>query len=111
MKTIDLLVQELPALGGWPDGAVEAGFLCSDDTLFFVNEDGDCPSAWRINMKSGVEDNCIEVTREQYEAVLATWNGHVGITEAERAIDEMVQLSGVSIGAAKILYDAGYRKG
>ena len=32
-------------------------------------------------------------------------------TEAEHAIDEMVQLSGVSIGAAKILYDAGYRKG
>ena len=31
--------------------------------------------------------------------------------EAERAIDEMVRLSGVSIGAAKILYDAGYRKG
>lgn len=32
-------------------------------------------------------------------------------TEAERAIDEMIRLSGVSIGAAKILYDAGYRKG
>lgn len=32
-------------------------------------------------------------------------------SEAERAIDEMVRLSGVSIGAAKILYDAGYRKG
>ncbi|QHJ82129.1 MAG: hypothetical protein [Bacteriophage sp.] len=32
-------------------------------------------------------------------------------TEAERAIDEMVRLSSVSIGAAKILYDAGYRKG
>lgn len=31
-------------------------------------------------------------------------------TEAEREIDEMVRLSGVSIGAAKILYDAGYRK-
>lgn len=31
-------------------------------------------------------------------------------TEAERAIDEMVRLSGVSIGVAKILYDAGYRK-
>ena len=31
-------------------------------------------------------------------------------TEAERAIDEMVRLSGVSIGAAGILYDAGYRK-
>lgn len=244
MKTIDLLVQELPTLGGWPDGAVEAGFLCSYDTLFFVNEDGDCPSAWRINMKSGVEDNCIEVTREQYEAALAAkndgwiewgggeyppvstntvvdvklrcgsvtvrqpagivnwrsnapdepgdiiayrlhqmreadlnecigqdaapvWNGEglppVGCdveyhcypdgwviinivarikgatfiewksgthkggdvirgdfplervrplrTEVERAIDEMVKLSGVSTGAAKILYDAGYRKG
>lgn len=31
-------------------------------------------------------------------------------TEAERAIDEMIRLSGVSVGAAKILYDAGYRK-
>lgn len=71
MKTIDLLVQELPALGGWPDGAVEAGFLCSDDTLFFVNKDGDCPSGWRINMNHEVEDSWIEVTREQYEAALA----------------------------------------
>lgn len=34
-----------------------------------------------------------------------------GAEWAERAIDEMVRLSGVSIGAAKILYDAGYRKG
>ena len=74
MKTIDLLVQELPALGGWPDGAVEAGFLCSDDTLFFVNNDGDCPSGWRINMNHEVEDNGIEVTREQYEAALAAKN-------------------------------------
>lgn len=71
MKTIDLLVQELPALGGWPDGAVEAGFLCSDDTLFFVNKDGNCPSGWRINMNHEVEDSWIEVTREQYEAALA----------------------------------------
>ncbi|RZM50435.1 hypothetical protein, partial [Klebsiella pneumoniae] len=55
--------------------------------------------------------------------VFGFWNGKVGVcldskhwefrplrTEAERAIDEMVRLSGVSIGAAKILYDAGYRK-
>lgn len=27
------------------------------------------------------------------------------------SLDEMVRLSGVSTGAAKILYDAGYRKG
>lgn len=56
--------------------------------------------------------------------VFGFWNDKVGVcldsnhwefrplrTEAERAIDEMVRLSGVSVGAAKILYDAGYRKG
>ena len=74
MKTIDLLVQELPALGGFPEGAVEAGFLCSDDTLYFVNKDGDCPSEWRISMNYEVEDRCVEVTREQYEAALAAKN-------------------------------------
>ena len=74
MKTIDLLVQELPALGGLPDGAVEAGFLCSNDTLYFVNKDGDCPSEWRISMKYDVEDRWVEVTREQYEAALAAKN-------------------------------------
>lgn len=74
MKTIDLLVQELPALGGFPDGAVEAGFLCSNDTLYFVNKDGDCPSEWRISMKYDVEDRWVEVTREQYEAALAAKN-------------------------------------
>lgn len=74
MKTIDLLVQELPALGGFPDGAVEAGFLCSNDTLYFVNKDGDCPSEWRISMKYDVEDRWVEVTREQYESALAAKN-------------------------------------
>lgn len=74
MKTIDLLVQELPALGGFPDGAVEAGFLCSDDTLYFVNKDGDCPSEWRISMKYDVEDRWVKVTREQYEAALSAKN-------------------------------------
>ena len=74
MKTIDFLVQELPALGGFPDGAVEAGFLCSNDTLYFVNKDGDCPSEWRISMKYDVEDRWVEVTREQYEAALAAKN-------------------------------------
>lgn len=71
MKTIDLLVQELPRLGGWPDGAVVASFLCSKNTLSFANENGGCPSAWRFNMNYEVEDRCTEVTREQYEAALA----------------------------------------
>lgn len=71
MKTIDLLVQELPALGGFPEGAVEAGFLCNTGTLYFVNKEGNCPSEWRISMNYEVEDGWVEVTREQYEAALA----------------------------------------
>lgn len=81
MKTIDLLVQELPALGGFPEGAVEAGFLCSDDTLYFADKDGDCPSEWRISMNYEVEDRWVEVTRDQYEAALAAKNDEADLNE------------------------------
>lgn len=55
----------------------------------------------------GVECECMKHTRNTRN----NWGkGTVKHTEAERAIDEMVRLSGVSTGAAKILYDAGYRK-
>lgn len=74
MRTIDFLVQELPKLGSWPDGAVAASFLCSKNTLSFANENGGCPSAWRFIVNCDVEDRCIEVTREQYEAALAAKN-------------------------------------
>ena len=74
MKTIDLLIKEIPALGGWPDGAVAASFLCSKNTLSFANKNGGCPSAWRFIVNCDVEDRCIEVTREQYEAALASKN-------------------------------------
>lgn len=74
MRTIDFLVQELPKFGGWPDGAVAASFLCSKNTLSFSNENGGCPSAWRFIVNCDVEDRCIEVTREQYEAALAAKN-------------------------------------
>lgn len=80
MKLIDLLVQELPKRGGWPDGAVEAGFLCSNTTLYFIDANGDCPSEWCIEMDSEVEDNDIEISKDQYESALAAsqkpaWNG------------------------------------
>lgn len=160
MTLLELLRQELPKRGGWPEGAVKAtsyGFIPGvhfwDDNYFAVDY---------IDLTTrmlGEE----KITREQYEAT--GWDGTglppVGVeceyswagepwasgviryiskhtiiietqadstgdtecayhptdiklrplrTEAERAIDEMVQLSGVSTGAAKILYDAGYRK-
>lgn len=167
MTLLELLRQELPKRGGWPEGAVKAtsyGFIPGvhfwDDNELRV----DCSDLTTRALGEGL------VTREQYEAT--GWDGvglpQIGVecewqdkntgqwqpvkivyasewvtvireineekgddlveiaienygddarlkfrplrTEAERAIDEMVRLSGVSIGAAKILYDAGYRK-
>lgn len=71
MKTIDFLVQQLPKLGGWPDGAIGAGFLCSEGTLYFWDESEDCPSKWRIDTEAEIEDSASEVSREQYESALA----------------------------------------
>lgn len=168
MTLLELLRQELPKRGGWPEGAVKAtsyGFIPDvhfrDDNDFMVDYSD-------LTTRALGEE---KVTREQYEAT--GWDGvglpQIGVkcewqdkntgqwqpvkivyasewvtvireineekgddlveiavenygddarlkfrplrTEAERAIDEMVRLSGVSIGAAKILYDAGYRKG
>lgn len=154
MTLLELLRQELPKRGGWPEGAVKAtsyGFIPGvhfwDDNDFMMN----CSDLTTRTVGEGL------VTREQYEAtgwdgtglppvgMKVEWlsdkygwlggtvaahdakypliaiirhnDGYTGChrhelrTEAERAIDEMVRLSGVSIGAAKILYDAGYRKG
>ena len=174
MKLIDLLVQELPKRGGWPDGIVKIHQDYDGETWAWLNHD----SAERLFTLDQVATNARKfcknekcenmVTRAQYEAALqqSIWDGtnlppvgcdveyhcypdgwvtinivarikgatfiewksgtHKGgdiirgdfplervrplRTEAERAIDEMVRLSGVSIGAAKILYDAGYRK-
>ena len=170
MTLLELLRQELPKRGGWPEGAKRArqdgdGEICFEGTGpeydFVADEMSDDSLRW-LNEKNRVTSD-LYVTREQYG-----WDGTnlppVGVecevlftdddfpewhtfkiifigdvhtvaivgdkeisyaierlndssvqfrplrTEAERAIDEMVRLSGVSIGAAKILYDAGYRK-
>lgn len=156
MTLLELLRQELPKRGGWPEGAAKAISYSYIPGVHFWDYDG-----FRVDY-SGLTTRALGegiVTREQYEAT--GWDGTgllpVGVecerswcgdkwlackilfisdetvvvklatreaaygrsevsfrplhTEAERAIDEMVQLSGVSIGAAKILYDAGYRKG
>lgn len=75
MRTIDFLVQELPKLGGWPDGAIGAGFLCGEGTLYFWDENGYCQSKWMIDTDTGeIEDTESEITRDQYEAALAAKN-------------------------------------
>lgn len=176
MTLLELLRQELPKRGGWPEGAVGV-VQDKDDTefYFFIGtapkfdgkswwfNDDNVDNEWIYhNYKNPLASDHASaiVTREQYEAT--SWDGTglppVGVecevsvdgghswctykainekngarlieignfteefqnnnwmfrpirAEAERAIDEMVRLSGVSIGAAKILYDAGYRKG
>lgn len=161
MTLLELLRQELPKRGGWPEGAKFA-WMDPDCEIRFSNTLGDFFTKNKIDndqIGKHIGDERIKVTREQYEAT--GWDGTnlppVGVecevsvdggrswctykainekngarlieignfteefqsnnwifrplcTEAERAIDEMVRLSGVSIGAAKILYDAGYRK-
>lgn len=74
MKTIDLLVEELPKRGGWPDGAIGAGFLSGEGTLYFWDKNNDCPPKWIIDTDIEVEDSDEEVTHEQYEAALAAKN-------------------------------------
>lgn len=180
MKLIDLLRQELPKRGGWPEGAnrINQGWdgrlekYEEDDQSYDFEMETIFPltTNHRVESKSVHECGADFVTREQYEAasydgtglppvgcpvevnsprhgwtqatvtavtgswVIAkypdgveyagchrsmnsdgSWTDNSGLfrpirTEAEHAIDEMVRLSGVSIGAAKILYDAGYRK-
>lgn len=171
MTLLELLRQELPKRGGWPEGAVCVVQSLIDGELYFYDRRYDGNGAM-LNLRRrykfckasdiGRDDATglltPAITREQYEA--AGWDGTglppVGCecerswcgdkwlpckilfisdetvvvklatreaaygrcevsfrplrTEAEWAIDEMVQLSGVSTGAAKILYDAGYRK-
>ncbi|MDI7494580.1 hypothetical protein QLY92_21205 [Cronobacter dublinensis] len=72
MKLIDLLVQELPKCGGWPDGPFQHlnDFLKRNKLTFFVNHHYSYFEDWDGN----------QVTREQYEAALAAaqqpvWDG------------------------------------
>lgn len=171
MTLLELLLQELPKRGGWPEGAERArqdndreicfegvggvyDFVAdemSDDSLRWLNENDRNTSELYVTREQyeatgwdgtglppvGVECEYMKHTRStgnnwskgtvkyisEYTVVIddddvdGEFIAHplncafrFGAEWAERAIDEMVRLSGVSIGAAKILYDAGYRK-
>lgn len=83
MKLIDILVKELPKLGGWPDGIDDIEML-SDGTIYFNGDIApvyykltQCSDGWS-RLKSA-KDYSNAVTREQYETALAAsnpeWNG------------------------------------
>ncbi|MEB8678453.1 hypothetical protein P2G75_05250 [Cronobacter malonaticus] len=72
MKLIDLLVQELPKRGGWPEGPSQYlnDFLKRNKLTFFVNHHYSYFEDWDGD----------QVTREQYEAALTAaqkpvWDG------------------------------------
>lgn len=92
MKLIDLLVQELPKRGGWPEGAVECERYLHEAQIDFYDKDGnwgaDCGKVYGHDFAA----DCVKprekgdgvkierVTREQYEEALAAaqqplWNG------------------------------------
>ncbi|WP_044594423.1 hypothetical protein [Cronobacter sakazakii] len=92
MKLIDLLVQELPKRGGWPDGAVECERYLHEAQIDFYDKDGnwgaDCGKVYGHDFaaacvkprEKGDGVRIERVTREQYEAALAAaqqpvWDG------------------------------------
>lgn len=86
MKLIDLLVQELPNRGGWPEGVVKIhqdydgetwGWLVHDDAELLFTLDQVATNARKCGKKEKCENM---VTREQYESALSAsqkpaWNG------------------------------------
>lgn len=89
----------------WVNGLPPVGCECE-----FIHNDASCGSVIVIGMDG--DKIVIKLSGETYCGITPSERQVFRPlrTEAERAIDEMVQLSGVSTGAAKILYDAGYRK-
>lgn len=87
MKLIDLLVQELPNRGGWPDGALNA---TQDEDGEVCFSEGSTPvfglSAWHDGDWCGNEFHTIRardyataiITRDQYESALAASKAVVG---------------------------------
>ena len=104
MKLIDLLVQELPNRGGWPDGAVKIHQDYDGETWAWLNHDSSellfklgkiATNARKFGEREKRENM---VTRKEYEAALEAsqkpaWNGEglppVGC-ECECHVDEGV---------------------
>lgn len=82
MKLIDLLVQELPKFGGWPEGCIFAKYV--DVYVYYYADDHGfiCPMTNHLTQLAILPDDYTyaTVTRDQYEAALAAsqkpeWNG------------------------------------
>ena len=89
MKLIDLLVQELPKRGGWPEGAVECQRFVDEANIDFFDGNGNWDDncfltygaiAAELVRKPVVSCECEKVTFDQYQSALTAsqkpaWNG------------------------------------
>lgn len=80
MKLIDLLVKELPELGGWPDGVTHIEQDYDRELMFYGR--GDVRTGVILNKLAIDHRKCGEVgekiTRDQYESALAASKSVVG---------------------------------
>lgn len=91
MKLIDLLVQELPKRGGWPEGAVECCRHYGTNSIDFYDETGNWDDDCYLKYGKDFAKDCIyeetsgshrlqSISRSEYESALAAskkpvWNG------------------------------------
>lgn len=91
MKLIELLVQELPKRGGWPDGAVECCRHYGENSIDFYDETGNWDDDCYLKYGKDFAKDCIyeetsgsyrlqSISRSEYESALAAsqkpaWNG------------------------------------
>ncbi|EIN1803828.1 hypothetical protein LOH90_004332 [Salmonella enterica] len=82
MKLIDLLVQELPSRGGWPEGVNEIGQDYDGELMFYGR--GNARTRIYLPLSSDHRGMCChngdKVTKDRYESALAAsqnpaWNG------------------------------------
>lgn len=91
MKLIDLLVQELPKRGGWPEGAIECCRHYGANSIDFYDETGNWDDDCYLKYGKDFAKDCIyeetseshqlqSISRSEYESALAAsqkpaWSG------------------------------------
>lgn len=91
MKLIDLLVQELPKRGGWPEGAIECCRHYGTNSIDFYDETGNWDDDCYLKYGKDFAKDCIyeetsgshrlqSISRSEYESALAAsqkpaWSG------------------------------------
>lgn len=84
MKLIDLLVKELPRMGGWPEGVADYKYYAGS-AIAFDEYDREV-HGFRLDIKIS-EKTASKVTREQYEAALAKNDGWIEWGGGECPVD------------------------